>query len=223
MNIEKDDIYSFIFKVFEKTYSKFISREEINKRTSYIVDNFHTLPPLSIFKSILYSDTNNEVGKLAIDFRIRFISKDYEQVISSGESYEIDTFEDECKSELLDHIIQECSIINFEFLRKAANPSLNLETLYEEHKQISLKLQRVEKCSCRAQVIDSEAFWLNANEKCISAVYGINIMNGSKLSNESIELIESENRTRFNMFSKLKIKYPNLATSTFVHHHEFLG
>lgn len=223
MIIDIDSIYSFIFQHFEKTFKNFLTKKELELRTSYITENFTTLPPLSIFKTLLYCDTNNEVGKLAIDFRIKFINSDFETVISECSSFEIDNFESECKEELYRHIIQECSLINFAFLRKSINKDLNLEELYNEHNNVSLSLNRIDKCVCRAQLLDSKAYWLNSNEKCISAIYGINILDGSKLSNESIEIIENENRSRIELFSKLKDKYPNLHKSEFVKHCEFLG
>ena len=81
------EILNFISEIFTKTYGEIISSQQINERMKFLEDNLSNLSPLSIMKTILYSDTDNEIGKLALDFRLRFITSDYQNVITSSESY----------------------------------------------------------------------------------------------------------------------------------------
>src|SRR5579872_5238303 len=81
----------FLTMVFQKTYSGILTDKEIQDRVVFIVSNMNSLDVQSLFRTVLYSDTENEIGRLAIDFRLRFITMDYASVIKEGVSRELES------------------------------------------------------------------------------------------------------------------------------------
>lgn len=91
IKLKNNRLSNLLLTIFTKTYRHFLTDEEINLRINYIIKKINRNDDVrNIMKTILYSDTTNEIGKLAIDFRLGFISDSYEQYINSGDSYEID-------------------------------------------------------------------------------------------------------------------------------------
>lgn len=213
----------FLSDLFNFTYGNIISDDEINKRIGFITDHFETLQPLSIFKTILYSDTKNELGKLALDFRMKFISKNYENVIRSGESYEIDNLEDSFGNELRSKIYEECLVINH-FLLKIDLLNSKEEIISHINEFFTFfEKEPIKLTGLTLEVIGNIGMWMTLNERCYSGVYGINFVTMEKLPIENITSIKRINESRFKLFSKLKDIYKKPFEQSIVLNVNFFG
>jgi hypothetical protein len=96
--------------VFTRTYGSVLTADEIQKRMDYVLENIRSIPAENLFKTLLYSDTTNEVGVLAVDFRLGFIGPNYKDVIANGRSRELDSFDN---SELKAIINDNCIALNY--------------------------------------------------------------------------------------------------------------
>jgi len=80
----------FLTNILRNTFLEFISQEEINERVNWIVLNLFKINPDSLYKSVLYCMNNNIISKIAIEFKLKFITDDYKTLFQSPSSIEID-------------------------------------------------------------------------------------------------------------------------------------
>lgn len=195
-------------KVFSETYDKILDINQINDRVNYIITNLRIINPFNLFKCILYSDTNNEIGKLAIDYRLNFISDSYINTISTGESYEIDNIKFDDKHLLDKEISDLCLVINHGINNEIAN-----------NKEFNMK----ESVICIKEIISSDIRDnindiynlhevliqnMTLNQIIYSIVFNQNIFNGkNNINNYYIDYIKSHYETRCNLFNILHSKY----------------
>ena len=99
-------------EILKRTYHNVLNEEEISERIDFILGRMNEIDPVCLYKCILYNDTEIEVGKIAVDYRISFASSHYREAIETGKSEEIDNLEMPEKSNLEREIHNCCLIIN---------------------------------------------------------------------------------------------------------------
>ena len=187
------EILNFISEIFTKTYGEIISSQQINERMKFLEDNLSNLSPLSIMKTILYSDTDNEIGKLALDFRLRFITSDYQNVITSSESYELDNFPGLLGDELRREIKETCIVINHFLLKIHLSKKNCKNCIIKLHKEFEhlLSLRYKEKSGTFWNIRNGIISKLSKNQRCFMACYGIDIEMEEQLSDKIIASIRN--------------------------------
>lgn len=203
-----ENIEIYIRSVFETTYRNVLTHEKIEQRIKYIINNFRSIPPISICKTILYSDTRNEMGKLAIDFRLNFITENFENVITHSNSFELDTFEINLKPE-----IEEICIVINHFLLKLFlaqnNCPLCISKSYEEMKN-QLSVRERENSGTMWNIRNGVISKLSKNQRCFMASYKIDVDLEIEVSEQTVIAIKSEKgyKERCKLIDILRIKHP---------------
>lgn len=195
-------------KILKVTYDDILSLDEITNRINFIITNIKSIPPEALYKCILYNDINFEVSKIAIDYRIKFASNDYESVIRTGASYEIDN-NDSYKKCVINDIENTLMQINHVML---VNILKNKENIIHDEKDELKKIFGYKIHDLNTNVwclCDDMLYYMSQNQACYSAVYGVNILSGDKMLEEDIKLIKHSFPTLYSIFTQLKIEHPN--------------
>lgn len=212
-----ENIQLFLKNILENTYKYVLSENDINERLNYLIQDFKKLPILSVCKTILYSNTNNELGKLAIDFRLNFITKNYKKVIIECNSFELDTFPGEIGNNLRNEVLESCIVINhflFKLFLSGDNCPVCISNAYEELKnQLSVRERtNVETLwNIRNGIISK----LSRNQRSFMGSYGIDVDLETNLSGKNIKAIRSEqsDELRCQFLDLVKVKHPNIEIS----------
>lgn len=137
---------STLIEILTRTYHGILDESEINERIDFILSKINDIDPICLYKCILYNDTQLEVGKIAIDYRISFASTHFREAIETGKSIEIDNLEMPEKSELereihnccliINHAMSKSILSNTPFDMRAAKDELNSSFKVEIHPEI---------------------------------------------------------------------------------------
>lgn len=210
-------------EIFTHTYSSILSMHELNERIDYIITNINTITPEALYNCLLYSDTRIEVGKLAIDYRMRFCTSDYINVITSGSSYEIDNLIHSEKELIMRDIIGAKILLNmimFRRLNLSVEPDINKEVL-ELNKHFKFELHETDNNIW----IPSEhiLYSMTQNQFCYATVFNQNPFDGLPLNDNVSSSIKSQHKIRCDLFELLKSKNPTGINLLFVTNDNFFG
>jgi len=204
---------NIITPLFKRTYGNFLDDEEIEVRIMFILSNLNNIEPINLFKCILYSDTKNEVGKLAMDYRIEFINSNYENVIRTGVSFELDNFHFSDKHLLLTEIEDLCMAINVAINNKITSEVLGIQD-HRDNLLSSIEMM--------ADVIDTKLrednimFWnlnrgiqhyMTVNQIVYSVIFNQNAFTGDVMNENYCKYIHGSFASRCGLMEQLKRKY----------------
>lgn len=221
MNCGKN-VKNFIQRIFFKTYSKILDHENIERRINFIF-NDSRVSPFNMMKSILYSDTSNELGKLAVDFRMNFITDNYEHAIINGISYEIDTISGEFGEKIRMEIKENCIILNHLLMKLYLESEIDIERAFESFENM-LNVKYIKNIPLFWEFRDNISSLISKNQKSFMAVYGFDIEIESDLSEQSKKKLRCNysDEMRCNIFEILKSKY-NVIDIDLVRNIDFFG
>jgi len=212
-----ENIQLFVKNILQNTYKFVLSENEINERVNYLIEDFRKIPILSFCKTILYSNTNNELGKLAIDFRLNFITKNYKNVIMNSISFELDTFPGEMGNNLRNEVLESCIVINhfvFKLFLSGDNCPVCISNAYEDFKN-ELKVRERTNVETLWNIRNGIISKLSRNQRAFMGSYGIDVDLETNLSEKNIKSIRSEHsdELRCQFLDLVKIKHPNIDIS----------
>ena len=222
-----DNVYKNLFRrILKRTYEKILSDEKIEERVSYFISKLRNIDQQKIFKNLLYNDTSFEIGKLALDYRLRFISDDYKNVIDEASSVEID------QSNISDFLNRQIngvsSIINHAINKFILNGKINDDDFikYEESKKEINDVFEVELHESLPGIyIENNYvhFYMTHNQAVYSGIYNINPYNDEPLLEATINFIKHSFNSRWKIFEILKRKYPTCIQDELVKNSVFFG
>lgn len=221
---KRDDVWrNVLSKIFNSTYSNFLSNDEIEQRIEYIINNMMKITPINLFKCILYSDTKNEIGKLAIDYRLKFISIEYESCIENGNSFEIENIQFDEKHKLENEIQELCIALNISINSEIANGlEMNVmssvdflaDVITTKHRKISQPLWNLH---------EGVQHIMSINQIIYSVIFNQNPFNGEIINEQYRNYIKSHFSTRCLLFESLKNKYHSGIKLMYVQNRDFFG
>jgi hypothetical protein len=205
---KRDAVWNAILvQIFTSTYSSALSNEEILCRIDFIIQNLTNINPINLFKCILYSDTTNEVGKLAIDYRLKFILDDYETTIRNGESYEIDNIEFHEKDKLNKEIHELCLALNVLINSKImGNTQMDIRTCID-HLGDVISVKHRDIVNPTWNLHGGIQHIQSINQIVYCAVFNQNPHDGEIVNQKYRDYIYKHFETRCRLFEKLKEKY----------------
>lgn len=210
-------------RVFEYAYINILTSEEIMERINYVVDNIENIPAINLFKCILYSDTRNEVGKLALDYRIQFIGPNYKNCISTGESFELDTIDFHEKHILMKEIKELCIALNYSINSEiASGKKIDIVTAIDFLADI-INIEHREHIRGVWNLHEDIQHFMSYNQIIYSVVFNQNPLDGKVVSKKYSNYIKKQLRTRCMLFERLKIKYPTGIRLSLVSDKNFFG
>jgi len=200
------EIYKSIFEQnFTNTYKSFLLKHEIEERCSYIMSKLTTLSPEIILKNILYNCDFFEIGKLAIDYRIMFLSSDYKNAIDNALSIEIDSTDF-----LKEHLNKTLICINHAITKAILNGENNIifdSALSDINDYFKIKLyEPLDELFITDKNI---VYYMTHNQSVYCAIFNINIYTNLPLDTVTLNKIKDNLNVRFEILEKLKNKYPN--------------
>lgn len=80
----------FLYKIFDETYSDFLTHEEINSRVDWYVNNLTKIKPEIFYKNVLFNMNSLHLSKLIISYKIKFLTEDYQELFKNPQIDEID-------------------------------------------------------------------------------------------------------------------------------------
>lgn len=156
-------IFRLIFKeIFSFTYEEILEEHEILDRINYITSNIDKIEPINIYKCILYSNTANRIGKLAIDYRICFCSNNWKDTVKSGESYEIDNFQKQ--NSLFSQMLND-ELINLNYSIE------NLILSFKNKEKTNIQDEFVNLTEFAFLTLNRVPFGVSINQECYIAVF----------------------------------------------------
>lgn len=204
--------FDILNEILSNSYSNVLSEDQINERVNYLHENFSIINPENIMKVLLYSDTENELGKLALDFRLQFIKDDYKNLINNPISIELDNLQGELGQFLRSEVSETCVIYNH-FLLECYLSSKKLQikevhTLFENHLNVRYRERMPERWDFRDGIMSLTT----KNQRAFMGVYGIDKDTGDKLSESVILAIRNDpsEGLRCKLFEILKEKYNSI-------------
>ena len=221
--LDKQVFFVVFYTILERSYKKHLKIEELNERAKFMTDNIDVILPENLFKSIIYCDTENEIGKLAVDFRLKFISSEYKEAITSGTSYEIDNLVGVFGDELRAEIKLLCIAVNHWMLKFYLSGETKhiKEHINELEATIQLKIR--ETIPPTWEVFDGVISRFSPNQRCYMAVYGVDIGNGRAFPEINRNIIKTNEYSRCKLFDLLKEKYKDGISLTYVKDKAFFG
>ena len=211
-------IETVLKQILGKTYKDIMSESDIQLRIDFIINSID-ISAESFYKTILYNDTDNEVGKLAVDYRIKFIS-DYETVIKSGKSIEIDSYSNETLNSIINNTL---SVINYAFVKSVLNNApFDYRAAVNEAKSL---FPIVSESIPNFVFINGYALeYASVNQIVYSAVFNQNPFNGQPLNSKYSELIlNSELKSRCDLMRELQKAHSTGISLNLVRNVDFFG
>lgn len=222
LKVEKKWI-NLLTNIFTSTYSNFLTKTEINKRIKFIILNINVINPINIYKCILYSNTNNEFGKLAIDYRLEFIGDNYQKTIMEGLSYEIDNFVFEDTEKLKKEIKNLCLVIlDAVSTYMLSNNDYNFLESLNKLKGI-LHVKDVKKTKPIIDIHSGVKYLMSNNQISYSCIFNQNPFTGESVEDEYKLRIEIIYKTRCDLFKVLHKKYKTGIKLKYVTDRNFFG
>lgn len=220
---------NIITPLFKRTYGDFLSDDELELRVMYVLNNLHEIEPINLFKCILYSDTKNEVGKLAMDYRIEFIGPNYETAIRTGSSFEIDSFHFHDKHLLINEIDDLCMALNV-----AVNNKITAEVtpMINHRDDILSSIEMLADIMETKLREDNALFWnlnrgiqhyMSINQVVYSVTFNQNPFSGSVMSEGYCKYIKDSFVTRCGLMEQLKRKHKTGIRLELVMNRNFFG
>lgn len=221
---KRRDVWNKILThTFTSTYNSILSEEDISIRVQFIISNLMKLKPINIFKSILYSDTSNEIGKLAIDYRLKFISSEYESCIRKGESYEIDNIEFEEKHILTNEIRELCIALNMAINNEIMNgKDMDIRSSIDFLADV-ISVKHREPQQPTWNLHHGVQHLMSINQIVYSVVFNQNPFDGEIVNEKYQEYIRTHFRTRCLLFEKLHEKYHSGIKLSYVQNRALFG
>lgn len=81
---------NFLTIVLTKTYHEFLSHDEISTRVEWMVKNKSTITPNLFYKNVLFNMNNLPISKIAIGYKLAFLTKDWQKLFTNPQTEEID-------------------------------------------------------------------------------------------------------------------------------------
>lgn len=209
--------------IFNYTYSLILSKEQIDERINYILNNINTINPEALYNCLLYSDTRYEIGKIAIDYRISFCLNNYKNVIDNGLSFEIDNLITTEKELIMRDIKGTKILFNFIMFKKInSDDEIDIEN---EIKQINNKFIFELHDVDENKLVPSDHILhlMTRNQFCYSAVFNRNPFSSENLQTNTISHIKSTHKIRCDIFEILKRKYINGIDDIYTTNERFFG
>lgn len=222
LKVEKKWIKLFT-NIFTGTYSNFLTKDEINKRIKFIILNIEEIDSINIYKCILYSNTNNEIGKLAVDYRLEFIGNNYQNIITKGLSYEIDNFVFSDTEKLNKEIKNLCFVI----LDSVSNYMLsNNEYNFLESLDKLNEILHVKDIKNSRSIIDIHSgikYLMTNNQISYSCSFNQNPFTGEPVEEDYKLRVELIYKSRCDLFKVLRKKYKSGIKLKYVTDRNFFG
>lgn len=223
-NSNVEDVWKNILNpLFKKTYGEILNEIEISQRVEFIINELKNIDPKSLYKCVLYSDLDFELGKLAIDYRLGFISPEYQMIIRKGESIEIDSLHGPDGNMLRRKIMDILLLINH-----AVNLCIVRKEKYNIHRDQETLCSDLsgEVCGSLNPIwLYSEKSMMNnlasLNQAFYAAIYNQNPFDGSTVSESTADHIKSMSPIRTKLMELLKSKYPSGIQLGIVRNQEF--
>ena len=210
----------FLTHTFSKTFSEFLTEQQIDERANWVVENLNKFDPKALYKSILYSMTDSAISKMAIGFKLHFILDDYKVLFNSPSTEEIDnnkSLTEEDKLVLNEIILNFCKAINHHMENVIVNNS-RIEEIETAVQQVSdfLKLPHYEHLK-PSFVKDGDLLYrMTFSQLLYCAVFNQNPFTGMPCGDELVEHVKQIYPHRYNMMMKLKEKWPTGIPLTYV-------
>lgn len=197
---------NFLINHFEKAFKNIINNDDLNRRVDFMLDKEKCTNPKSFYKCILYTDLENELGKLAVDFRLRFISQQYEQAIIDGSSYEIDNLNCDFAEDIRSRIDRELIVIN-DYILKCILLHSQINDNDMNIVLDKLNISKIDNIHPRLEIIGDRGIYMSDNMRCYCAIHSTNFHFGVTLTKNQVESIRSLYPERILFFDKFREKY----------------
>lgn len=212
-----------LMDIFMKTYSEILIQSEVEKRVDFLISKKDEIPPVVFYKNILFSMTDNELGKLAIDFRIQFVSDNYKNVIETANSYELDNFVFS-ESDLLNEEIEQFCIVISSFISNKilGTTNISIEEMFgklSEVVTISFRRNKGKILNLNNEI----SHFVSLNQLIFSVVFNQDIYTGLPVNEKVVEKVSFEYENRVKLMNKLKEKYKTSISLEKVRNVKFFG
>lgn len=211
-------------EILNRTYLTVLTDAEINERVDYIISKKDELDPLCLYKCILYNNTQLEVGKVAVDYRLTFASDDFREAIDNGRSIEIDSLTSPFKEELEREIYNSCLIINHGMSKSILSGNISLDL--EEAKNELNYAMKVELHPSRSHVwfrSSSINYMVSTNQMIYACVFNQNPFDGEVIGEEVKKHVSHHYPFHWSLFESLKSKYKSGIKLDLVRNCTFFG
>lgn len=205
----------FLTLIFNETFCISLSSDQINERVDWIVSKLKTIKSdksREFYKAILYCMNSSSISKMAIGFKIDFMSDNYREVFDNANTPEIDdnkNLTEKDKLVLKEIILNECLSINHHMDNVILNNS-NVREIEVAVKQVSdfLKIPHYNHIG-PSNVKDGDYYrYMTFSQILYCAVFNQNPYTGLPCSKELIDTITEHYPHRCLMMSTLKNKFP---------------
>lgn len=206
---------NFLKHIFTKTYSEFLSEEEINSRVKYYVDNKNVVTPEVFYKNILFNISSLPFTRVIIGYKLKFLTGDYKQLFQNPTTEEFDNnpYLTQFQKEEINSVIMRFCILLNHHSEKNINKiygEMNIESF--EHLIPELKdVYNIPEIKFQ----ESYIFRHGANKYIVSftqlmymVAFNQNIFNSEPLSEEFKNHIMDDFSFNVHLLESLKTSYP---------------
>lgn len=81
---------NFLKTILTDTYHQFLPESEIESRVQWIVKNKQNVTPELFYKNVLYNMNKLPISKIAIGYKLAFLTNDYQRLFANPQTEEID-------------------------------------------------------------------------------------------------------------------------------------
>lgn len=207
----------FVSNLMKETFGEFLTENEINERTDWILSNLNKIQPETLYKNIIYMMSNNAISEIAIGYKLKFMTGDWKELINNPVSEEFDSNENLTPEEnqiLLDIIDHFGDVINhhIEMLihDKNYNSQKSITDLLNTFIELNdfYNLPKYEAMHHMYVHVDSVVYTFDIGQILYFAVFDKNPINGEPCPDELKDSVKSMYKSRVMMMEALKKSWP---------------